>query len=81
MINLIKIAAIGLHCYLISLVLAELMPKDGAVFAFWELVALAGMQLAGGQANKRAAKRANRKNRRQADRDWETMQTNRCYLN
>ncbi len=69
MINLIKIAAIGLHCYLISLVLAELMPEGGAVFAFWGMVALAGLQLAGGQANKRAAKRANRKNRRQAEAD------------
>ena len=35
----------------------------------WPLVAMAGMSIAGGMANKRAAKRANRKNRKQAEQD------------
>ena len=62
-INVAKITALAAHIYLLQL----LLPSGDVAVAFWPLVAMAGAQLVGGIANRNAAKKANRKNRKQSE--------------
>ena len=62
-INVAKITALAAHIYLLQL----LLPSGDVAVAFWPLVAMAGAQLVGGMANRNAAKKANRRNRKQSE--------------
>jgi len=62
-INVAKVIALAANFYLLQL----LLPNGDMTMAFWPLVIAAGAQLVGGAANRNAAKKANRKNRKQAE--------------
>ncbi len=70
MINVFKLIAVALHCYLTQLVVSEyLTPVDGVSYSWITAALMAGGSLLSGRSNRRAAKKANRRNRRQAEAD------------
>jgi hypothetical protein len=66
-INAAKVTALAAHFYLLQFLLQLLLPSSDMTMAFWPMVIMAGAQLLGGAANRNAAKKANRKNRKQSE--------------
>ena len=63
-INVTKVIALAANFYLLQLLLPN--SGGGMTIAWWPLI-MAGAQLLGGAANRNAAKKANRKNRKQSE--------------
>ena len=66
LINGAKVVALMANFYLLQLIAPE---SVGPAMAIWPAVIAAGASLIGGAANRKAAKKANRRNRKQAEAD------------